>query len=129
VLRWNGADYVADLNQTPPVHHQRPAVDVLFESAVRAGAGPHALAVLMTGMGADGATGLLKLREARASTIAQNKETCVVFGMPQEAIRMGAAERVLPLGNIAGAIQKHANEVCLSPVGRERLAVTTHLPA
>ena len=129
VLRWNGACYIVELNQAPPVHHQRPAVDVLFESAVRAGASSHSLAVLMTGMGTDGAAGMLKLREAKAATIAQNKETCVVFGMPQEAIRIGAAERVLPLGQIAGAIRNYASEVCLAPIGNARPAMLTPGPA
>lgn len=100
ILRWQGAHYVVELNQGPPVHHQRPAVDILFESAVRAGGGPYAAAALLTGMGADGAAGLLKLRQAGARTIAQNEQTCVVFGMPKEAIRLGAARDVLPLESI-----------------------------
>ncbi|MBI5820931.1 MAG: chemotaxis response regulator protein-glutamate methylesterase [Verrucomicrobia bacterium] len=129
ILKWTTAHYVVELNQAPPVHHQRPAVDVLFESAVRAGCGPHAMGILMTGMGADGAAGLLKLREAKAFTVAQNKETCVVFGMPQEAIRMGAAQRVLPLGQIPGAIHCYANEVCLAPVGNIRPSIPTNPPA
>ncbi len=128
ILRWNVTRYVVELNQAPAVHHQRPAVDVLFESAVRAGAGPHALAILMTGMGADGAAGLLKLREAKAATVAQNKETCVVFGMPQEAIRLGAAQRVLPLEQIAGAVHSYANGVCLAPMGNTRLSIPTNTP-
>ena len=103
VLKWCTTHYAVELNQAPPVHHQRPAVDVLFESAVRAGSGPHSIAVLMTGMGADGAAGLLKLRESKAMTIAQNKETCVVFGMPQEAIRMGAAPTGIALGANRGS--------------------------
>lgn len=127
VVKWCTTHYAVELNQAPPVHHQRPAVDVLFESAVRAGSGPHSIAVLMTGMGADGAAGLLKLREAKAMTIAQNKETCVVFGMPQEAIRMGAAQRVLPLGQIAGAIHAYSNEVCLTPGSSARPSVPSYL--
>ena len=75
----------------------------MFDSAVKAGAGPHAVAALLTGMGADGAAGLLSLREAGAATAAQNEETCVVFGMPREAIRLGAAQQVLALSRI-GAI-------------------------
>ena len=100
LLKWQGSHYGIELNQEPLIHHQRPAVDVLFESAVNAGAGPHAAAALLTGMGADGAAGLLRLRQAGAATIAQNEETCVVFGMPREAIRLGAAQHVLPLDQI-----------------------------
>lgn len=118
VLRWVANHYVADLNDGPPVHHQRPAVDVLFDSAVKAGAGPHSLAVVMTGMGADGAVGLLKLREAGATTIAQNEETCVVFGMPREAIRLGAAQHVLSLYQIAARLDRHATEVATGSTAR-----------
>jgi two-component system, chemotaxis family, protein-glutamate methylesterase/glutaminase len=114
VLRWVGNHYVVELNDGPPVHHQRPAVDVLFDSAVKAGAGPHSLAVVMTGMGADGAVGMLKLREAGATTIAQNEETCVVFGMPREAIRIGAAQHVLSLYQIAARLDRHATEIASS---------------
>src|SRR5438874_698729 len=74
VLRRAGATYEVELNDGPQVHHQRPSVDVLFDSAARAGAGPHALALLLTGMGADGAAGMLKLKEAGATTVAQNEE-------------------------------------------------------
>lgn len=107
LLKWRTTHYEVELNDGPPVHHQRPAVDILFDSAVKAGAGPHAAAALLTGMGADGAAGLLALRQAGAATAAQNEETCVVFGMPREAIRMGAAQQVLPLSNI-GRFLEHA---------------------
>ena len=100
LLKWRGTHYVVELNEGPPVHHQRPAVDILFDSAIKAGAGPHAVAALLTGMGADGAAGLRRLREAGAMTIAQNEETCVVFGMPREAIRLEAARYVMPLDQI-----------------------------
>ncbi len=108
-VRWMAGRYVAELNEGPQVHHQRPAVDILFDSAAKAGAGPHSQVVLLTGMGADGARGMLVLRQAGATTIAQNEETCVVFGMPREAIRMGAAQKVLPLGHIAAEIVRKAN--------------------
>ena len=85
------------------VCYQRPSVDVLFRSVADA-SGRHAVGALCTGMGADGAAGLLAMRGAGAHTIAQDEATCVVFGMPREAIRMGAAEHVLPLGRIAHAI-------------------------
>ena len=106
VLKWNNARYTVDLDQGPKVHHQRPAVDILFRSAVRCGAAPHATAAVLTGMGADGAAGLLQLREAGAKTIAQDEATCVVFGMPREAIRLGAAQHVLPLPTIAGRLEQ-----------------------
>jgi two-component system, chemotaxis family, protein-glutamate methylesterase/glutaminase len=106
LLRWQGARYSIELNQGPQVHHQRPAVDVLFESAVKAGAGPHAVAAVLTGMGTDGAVGLLHLREAGAATIAQNEESCVVFGMPREAIRLGSAQYVLPLEQIGRGLSQ-----------------------
>jgi two-component system chemotaxis response regulator CheB len=106
-IAWNGSGYTAHLNQDPLVHYQRPAVDNLFESAVAAGAGPHAVAALLTGMGSDGATGLLSLRQAGARTIAQSESSCVVFGMPREAIKLGAAQHVVDLPQIAGAILRN----------------------
>ena len=93
VIRWTPNGYIVDLNQGPPVHHQRPAVDVLFESALKADAAPTSLSVLLTGMGADGAIGMVKLRQAGSLTLAQNEESCVVFGMPREAIRQGGPRR------------------------------------
>ncbi len=105
LLKWDGSRYRIELNQGPAVHFQRPAVDILFDSAVRAGAASHAVAALLTGMGADGAAGLLQLREAGATTIAQNEQSCVVFGMPREAIRLGAAQKVLPLQQIAAFLE------------------------
>jgi two-component system, chemotaxis family, protein-glutamate methylesterase/glutaminase len=93
----------------PQVCYQRPAVDVMFAS-VAAVAGKEAVGALLTGMGSDGARGLLKMREAGASTIAQDEESCVVFGMPREAIRLGGAEQVLPLSKIASAILTRAEQ-------------------
>jgi len=87
----------------PPVHHQRPSVDVLFHSVAQQ-AGRNSLGVILTGMGADGAQGLLAMRQTGAHTIAQDEKTCVVFGMPKEAINAGAAETILPLGAIAGRV-------------------------
>jgi len=117
VLRRFGAGYTVELSDAPLVHHQRPAVDILFDSAVRAGAGPNALALLLTGMGADGAAGMLKLKEAGATTVAQNEESCVVFGMPREAIRLGAAQKILPLDQMAAFIERHSTDVATAPVG------------
>lgn len=113
VLKWMGSHYSIDLNAGPMVHHQRPAVDILFDSAAKAGAGPHSLAVLMTGMGADGAAGLLKLRTAGSQTIAQSEESCVVFGMPREAIRLGAAQHVQSLDQIALSLDRFASRMAL----------------
>lgn len=116
VLRRTGGVYTVDLNEGPMVHHQRPAVDILFDSAVRAGAAPSALALLLTGMGADGAAGMLKLKEGGATTVAQDEASCVVFGMPREAIRLGAAQKILPLDQMAGCIERYASEVALPAI-------------
>lgn len=97
VLRPNGR---ISLNQGPRVCYQRPSVDVLFTSVAEV-AGRESVGILLTGMGADGAKGLLRMREAGAATIVQDEATSVVFGMPREAIRLGAALRVLPLPEIA----------------------------
>jgi two-component system chemotaxis response regulator CheB len=101
------------LSHGPERHSCRPSVDVLFESLARE-IGARCAACLLTGMGKDGATGLLALRRAGATTIAQDEATSVIFGMPQEAIRLGAAERVLPLGEIARALKG------LAPQGSRR---------
>jgi two-component system, chemotaxis family, protein-glutamate methylesterase/glutaminase len=103
VLERSGAEYQVRIKEGPPVHHQRPAVDVLFHSVARS-AGRNAVGVILTGMGADGAKGLLAIRQTGAPTLAQDEATCVVFGMPREAIRLGAAERVLPLSDIPAGI-------------------------
>lgn len=95
-----GLHYRAKVVQTEPVNRHRPSVDVLFDSVVQA-SGSSAIGVLLTGMGADGAHGLKKMRDVGAYTIAQDEETCVVFGMPREAIHLGGAEFVLPLPQIA----------------------------
>ena len=100
-----GGQYQVRVKDGPRVHHQRPAVDVLFSSVAKH-AGPHAIGALFTGMGADGAKGMLQLRQAGAHTIAQDEASCVVFGMPREAIRLGAVAEVLPLNQIADALQQ-----------------------
>ncbi len=105
IERIPGGGWRTRLHDGPKVCYQRPSVDVLFRSVARE-AGGSATGVLLTGMGADGADGLLEMRRAGAETIAQNEETCVVFGMPREAIRMGAAQHVLPLDEIAPALMK-----------------------
>jgi len=98
-----GRGYRARLTQSPPVHHCRPAVDVLFRSAAEQ-AGAQAVAVLLTGMGVDGARGLQALRLAGAHTLAEHEESCVVYGMPQAAIKLGAAEEIVPLPQMPQAI-------------------------
>jgi two-component system, chemotaxis family, protein-glutamate methylesterase/glutaminase len=103
-----GAVYRVCVKTGPPVHHQRPAVDILFQSVAEA-AGRNAVAALLTGMGADGAEGLLAIRRAGGCTFAQDERTSVVFGMPREAIRLGAASEVLPLDGIASALLNARN--------------------
>ena len=96
----NGADYRVRVFMDEPVNRHRPSVDVLFNSCARA-AGQNAVGVILTGMGDDGARGLLAMRSAGARTVAQDEATCVVFGMPKEAIAMGGAELIEPLPRIA----------------------------
>jgi two-component system chemotaxis response regulator CheB len=103
LLQRNGARYQVRIKDGPPVHHQRPAVDVLFHS-VATNAGSNAVGVLMTGMGADGAKGLLAMKESGAHTICEDEKTCVACGMPKEAIRMGAASEIVPLPEISSAM-------------------------
>ena len=98
-LARSGANYVARLDSGPPVNRHRPSVDVLFHSAAQH-AGKNSIGVILTGMGKDGAAGLLEMRQAGAPTIAQNEQTCVVFGMPREAIAVGGAVEVVALDDI-----------------------------
>ena len=105
LLRRSGARYYVEVKTGPMVHHQRPAVDVLFKSTARY-AGANAIGVILTGMGADGAVGLLEMKNMGAGTIAQDEKTCVVFGMPKEAIKLGAADKILPLEKIASEIMR-----------------------
>jgi two-component system chemotaxis response regulator CheB len=114
VIQASGARWVARVKDGPKVHHQRPAVDVTFQSLARA-AGRNAVAALLTGMGADGAKGLLAMREAGAHTIAQDEASSVVWGMPREAIKLDAAREVLPLDEVA--------EGLLHALGREVVGV------
>jgi two-component system chemotaxis response regulator CheB len=103
LLKRNGAQYHVDIVDGPPVSRHRPSVDVLFRSVAKC-AGKNALGIIMTGMGDDGAAGLLEMRNEGALTIAQDEQTCVVYGMPKEAAKRGAVIKTLPLGAIAGAI-------------------------
>ena len=103
MLRRNGTQYLVEVADGPLVNRHRPSVDVLFRSVARY-AGANALGILMTGMGDDGARGLKEMRDSGAKTIAQDEATCVVFGMPREAIRRGAAEQTLALAQIPAAL-------------------------
>ncbi|ANQ84623.1 protein glutamate-methylesterase [Azoarcus olearius] len=102
-VRRAGTGYQCELSRAEPVNRHRPAVDVLFHSAA-AEVGAGALGVLLTGMGKDGAAGLKAMRDAGAWTIAQDQESCVVYGMPREAVALGAAQQVLPLREIGAAL-------------------------
>jgi two-component system chemotaxis response regulator CheB len=103
----HGQGYRARLLRTPPLHHCRPAVDVLFRSAADV-AGPHAVAALLTGMGSDGAIGMAAVHRAGGTTIAEHESSCVVYGMPRAAVEMGVVDRVVPLPEIAAAIMRAA---------------------
>ncbi|MFZ5758372.1 MAG: protein-glutamate methylesterase/protein-glutamine glutaminase [Thermodesulfobacteriota bacterium] len=100
VMRRSGARYYVNVKSGPLVCHQRPAVDVLFHS-VATYAGANAIGVILTGMGKDGAQGMLKMHEAGGRTIAQDEASCVVFGMPREAIAAGGVDRIVPLDQIS----------------------------
>ncbi len=100
LLRRSGANYKVQVKSGPHVCHQRPSVEVMFNSVAKY-AGANAIGAILTGMGADGAKGLLNMKKAGAHTVAQNEESCVVFGMPKEAIKLGAAEQVIELGKVA----------------------------
>jgi len=100
IVKRSGARYVVGVRSGPPAYHQRPSVEVLFNSAAKY-AGANAVGILLTGMGSDGARGLLAMRQAGAHTIAQDEKTSVVWGMPGEAVKIGAAEKVLALDAVA----------------------------
>jgi two-component system chemotaxis response regulator CheB len=103
MLRRSGAYYYADVIDGPLVNRHRPSVDVLFRSAAKC-AGANALGIIMTGMGDDGARGLKEMRDAGATTLAQDEASCVVFGMPKEAIRMGGVQRTIALNEVPRSI-------------------------
>lgn len=104
-LKRNGAHYQVEVLDGPPVNRHKPSVDVLFRSVARQ-AGANTLGIIMTGMGDDGARGLLAMRDSGAQTVAQDEASCVVFGMPKEAIRMGAAQTIEPLSRVPLLIQQ-----------------------
>ena len=100
LLKRNGAQYHVEVIDGPLVNRHRPSVDVLFRSVAKC-AGANALGVIMTGMGDDGAVGLLEMRQAGARTVAQDEASCVVYGMPKEAVKRGGVEKMVPLSAIA----------------------------
>mgnify|MGYP000959376236 CR=1 FL=1 len=102
-LRRSGARYYVSLNQDPPVCRQRPSVEVMFRSVARY-AGTNSVGVILTGMGNDGAQGLMDMRNAGAVTVAQDEASCIVYGMPGEAVKLGAAERITALEHIPGML-------------------------
>jgi len=105
LLKRSGAQYLVEVRDGPPVNRHRPSVDVLFRSVAKV-AGSNALGIIMTGMGDDGARGLKEMRDAGAGTIAQDEASCVVFGMPKEALKLGGAMRTLSLDDIPAALMK-----------------------
>jgi len=100
LLKRSGANYMTELSQMPPVNHHRPSVEVLFRSVAK-NAGKNAIGVVLTGMGKDGAIGMLEMRQAGSYNFAQDEATCVVFGMPREAIAVGAVDEVVPIQDMA----------------------------
>jgi len=100
LLRRSGARYYVQVKKGPMVHHQRPAVDVLFRSVANY-VGANAIGIILTGMGTDGAAGMLEMKQAGARTIAQDEKSCVVFGMPKEAIKSGGVDKIVPLDAVA----------------------------
>jgi two-component system chemotaxis response regulator CheB len=117
LLKRSGARYCVELRDGPLVSRHRPSVDVLFRSAARY-AGRNVVGVIMTGMGDDGAKGMLEMKEAGAYNIAQDEASCVVFGMPAEAIKKNAVDRVLPLGSIAVEVVRLCSEKSWGRPGR-----------
>lgn len=106
LLKRSGANYVTELSDAPPVNRHRPSVDVLFRSAANY-AGRNAIGVILTGMGKDGAAGMAEMKRAGAYNLAQDEASCVVFGMPKEAIAMGAVDDVVPLHDMARRVLTH----------------------
>lgn len=106
LLARSGANYVCELNDGPPVNRHKPAVDVLFRSAANC-AGQNAIGVILTGMGKDGAVGMLEMKKAGAYNFAQDEASCVVFGMPKEAIAVGGVDEIVPLQDMAAKVLAH----------------------
>ena len=119
-LSWAGTGYKVSLNQKPPVHHCRPAVDVMFRSITEC-FGARVVCAILTGMGSDGAAGMKLLKTIGAKTIAQDEESCVVYGMPRAAVELGVVDRVLPLSQIPAALIEAAQAMSGTSAG-ERAA-------
>lgn len=109
LLRRSGARYYVDVKDGPLVRRHRPSVEVLFKSVAQA-AGPNSVGVIMTGMGDDGADGMMKMKQSGSTNIAQDEASCVVFGMPKEAIRRGGVDHIVPLDKIPEAILKYVQQ-------------------
>jgi two-component system chemotaxis response regulator CheB len=100
LLKRSGANYMTELSQSPAVNHHRPSVEVLFRSVAQ-NAGKNVIGVMLTGMGKDGAIGMLEMRQAGAYNFAQDEATCVVYGMPREAVAVGAVDEIVPIQDMA----------------------------
>ncbi|MBR7800727.1 protein-glutamate methylesterase/protein-glutamine glutaminase [Undibacterium fentianense] len=107
-VKRSGAQYHVEILDAPPVNRHRPSVNVLFRSVAKC-AGRNALGIMMTGMGDDGALGMRDMHDAGAETIAQDEKTCVVYGMPKEAVKLGAVDKIVPLDTIAQLIEVYGN--------------------
>ncbi len=110
LLKRSGANYMTELSQAPAVNRHRPSVDVLFRSAANY-AGKNAIGVILTGMGKDGAAGMLEMKKAGSYNLAQDEATCVVFGMPKEAIAVGAVDETVPLHDMAKRVLSHVTSM------------------
>ena len=114
LLKRIGARYYVEIKDGPLVSRHRPSVDVLFRSVARY-AGKNAIGIIMTGMGDDGARGMKEMKDVGACTIAQDEESCVVFGMPNGALKLGGVEKVLSLDNLAGEVLAQCAEETVRP--------------
>jgi two-component system chemotaxis response regulator CheB len=108
-VKRSGAQYHVEILDAPPVNRHRPSVDVLFRSVAKC-AGKNALGIIMTGMGDDGALGMRDMHEAGAETIAQDEKTCVVYGMPKEAVKLGAVDKIVALDTIYSLIEAYGRK-------------------
>ncbi|MDH5517292.1 MAG: chemotaxis response regulator protein-glutamate methylesterase [Gammaproteobacteria bacterium] len=113
IIKRTGAKYICELNDGPEVNRHKPSVDVLFRSVAKS-AGPNVMGVMLTGMGADGAQGMLEMKQAGAYNIAQDEKTSVVWGMPGAAVKLGAVDKELPLDGVAKEIMKFARKSSVS---------------
>jgi two-component system, chemotaxis family, protein-glutamate methylesterase/glutaminase len=122
-LSWAGNGFKVSLNQNPPVHHCRPAVDVMFRSISQI-AGARVVSAILTGMGSDGAMGMKALKAIGAKTFAQDEESCVVYGMPKAAVELGVVDKVLPLSKIANALIEASQAMAGTSVGERAMSPT-----